>query len=136
MTGVQPHFVRCWVDGGVIGHNPSPRGVYWSARIEMNGRRPVVLRRRLSGLVYKTNNCAEWLALREALQWLTEQNVLQPTVIYSDSRLIVNQFNGRWACNFEHLVKLRGECKELAAKLKWLVVTWRRRDVMVRKLGH
>ena len=135
MTGTKPHFARCWVDGGVLGRNPSPRGVYWSARIELgNGDRPVVVRKRIGA--YTTNNCAEWLALREALLWLTANGIRQPVVIYSDSRLIVNQFNERWACNFEHLIALRDECLALAARLKWLVVTWRSRDVMVRKLGH
>jgi len=135
MTGEKPHWVRCWVDGGVIGHNPSPRGVYWSARIERgNGDRPVIVRKRTTA--YRTNNHAEYLALREVLLWLNEKEIKQPVVIYSDSKLIVNQFNERWACNVDQLVKLRAECKELAARLKWVAVTWKARDTMVRKLGH
>jgi len=137
MTENQPHFVRCWVDGGVVGHNPGPRGIYWSARVEMaQGHRPVTVRKRIPAVVYKTNNDAEWMALREALLWLVERNVRQPVVIYSDSRLIVNQFNEKWACQVERHQKLRAECKELASKLKWLGVMWRSRDIMVRKLGH
>lgn len=146
------HFVRCWVDGGVIGHNPSPRGVYWSVRIEnfRNGDRPISIRKRTRA--YRTNNEAEYLALREVLLWLNEKEVKMPVVIFSDSKLIVNQFNGRFATNVPALVRLRDECKALAERLpKKVILTLagmginhegkivrveKPRAVMVRKLGH
>jgi len=145
------HFVRCWVDGGVIGHNPSPRGVYWSVRIENlnGGSRPIVIRKR--SRAYSTNNQAEYLALREVLSWLVSRNVRFPVIVYSDSKLIVNQFNGRFACNVPMLVGLRDECRALADRLTnvilklagmgvnargQIVQVEQPRQVMVRKLGH
>jgi len=144
MTTDTIHFVRCWVDGGVLGHNPSPRGVYWSVRIENlnNGSsRPITIRKR--SRAYRTNNEAEYLALREVLMELIARNVIMPVVIFSDSKLIVNQFNGRYATNVPRLVTLRDDCRALADRLqKKVIVTLagggkeQPRAVMVRKLGH
>ena len=152
MTADTIHFVRCWVDGGVLGRNPSPRGVYWSVRIEnfRNGDRPIMIRKRTRA--YRTNNEAEYLALREVLLWLNEKEVRMPVVIYSDSKLIVNQFNDRFATNVPALVQLRDECRALAERLKHRVILTlagmrldsqgrlrrveKPRATMVRKLGH
>lgn len=149
MTNEHPRFVKCWVDGGVLGRNPSPRGVYWSVHVELGGsERPVTVRRRvlvaerplagfpLTPCTLTTNNDAEWMALRQGLVWLVKRRVKLPVVIYSDSLGIIGQFTGKLDCHLEFNTRLREECRMLAAKLKWVELEWRPRDVMVRKLGH
>jgi len=77
------------------------------------------------------------------LLWLLGKGVMMPAVIYSDSKLIVNQFNGRYATNVPRLMVLRDDCRAIAEKLhKKVIVTLagggkeQPRAVMMRKLGH
>jgi len=129
-----PRWARAWVDGGVFGSNPSPRGTYWSVRLEAWDGAPVVIRKR-SG-EYDTNNEAEWLALRELLLYCTHNPHDLPILVYSDSRLIVNQFNGKNAANDPTMRRLRDECRALAGQLRFVVVKWTPRTEIVKKLGH
>ena len=127
-------FARLYVDGGVLGRNPSKRGVYWSVRAERKGMPPITVRKRSAA--YSTNTDAEWLAVREGLAFVLKYSLNDPVVIYSDSRLVVNQYNGRFAVNLPRHQAIKRECRELAAGLKFVAVQWRPREVMVRKLGH
>src|SRR5438876_152820 len=68
-----------------------------------------------------TNNLAEWSALGLALRWLLDHRSAVPfdaLGIRGDSQLVVNQLNQSWACNKEHLQKLRARCWELLNELK------------------
>lgn len=134
MNTQHPHWLRIWVDGGVLRQNPSPVGVYWSIRVERPGVEPVIIRKK--SRKWRTNNDAEWLALREALQWVVSFGQRQPAMIYSDSQLIVNQFNGVNAVNYERLRQHRSACRDLVRRCRWVAVQWRPRSVMVEKLGH
>jgi ribonuclease HI len=82
---------------------------------------PPVTIRRLAGH-YTTNSEAEWLALREALTYALNNFPTEPVVIYSDSKLIVNQFNGQFATRVERLLPLRDECLQLASHLPFVAV--------------
>jgi ribonuclease HI len=96
-----------------------------------------VIIRKQDLLKYKTNNDAEWLALREALQFAVKENKgTQPIIIYSDSQLVVKQFNGEYRAKIERHHRFRTECKLLEEKLKFVVVQWVPREVNVEKLGH
>lgn len=123
-----------YVDGGVLGKNPSPKGVYWSLRVEGWEPRPFVARR--SSHDWHSNNDAEWLAVREALYYAAAAKINQPIVIYSDSRLVVNQFNGKWKAALTRHILLKSECQTIAAGLKFVVLKWTPRETMVEKLGH
>lgn len=123
--------IRYWVDGGVLGKNPSRRGVYWSMLCEGE----LAPRRRLSE-EYHTNNDAEWLALREALRHAAAHHTRHFVTIYSDSRLVTNQFNGVWRSKIERHASLKYECKRLAAGLRRVTLVWRPRKVLYNKLGH
>ena len=99
-----PNWVKFFVDGGYVMKRRAKRqkkkpqqvlGVYWSIRCEDGRTDPVTIRRRDIGK-YDTNNDAEWLALREALQYAVEHHPTMPIIIYSDSQLVVNQFNDEW----------------------------------------
>ena len=103
-------------------------------REAVGGEDPVMIRN--DDREHKTNNAAEWLALREALQHAKEHHAKEPVLIHMDSRLVVNQFNGRWATRVAHLHRLRTQCRELAVGLKWVAVVWRPRLELVKRVGH
>lgn len=131
-----PHWVKFFVDGGTIlgRHSRRIRGVYWSMRCE-NGTASVTLRLR-DLEKYKTNNDAEWLALREALRYAVEHCAEMPIIIYSDSQLVVKQFNDEWRTKIARHHHLRSECRQYAEQLKFVAVQWVPREVNVVKLGH
>lgn len=57
-----------------------------------------------------TNNIAEYLAVVLALSFLEAAGRIGvPVVVRTDSMLVVEQLNGRWACNKPHLQRLRQE---------------------------
>lgn len=133
-----PHWVKLWVDGGTLmagRRTRKTRGVYWSIRCE-DGKdaEPVFVRKQDD--YYKTNNDAEWLALREGLVYVAEHHPKLPIVMYSDSMLVVKQFNGEWRSKVARHHRLRTECLALAKQLKFVAVQWVPRAVNVDKLGH
>lgn len=132
-----PAVVSYWVDGGCLGHaNPSPVGVYWSAYESTGGKEDLVIKRKQS-LDHFTNNEAEYLGLKDVLAYAFVYHPEKIVRIYSDSQLIVNQFNKRWACRDTKLVPLLQECLALASLYtQELHLSWVRRAEMVRRLGH
>jgi len=126
------HFVRFFVDGGVLGQNPSRRGIYWSMRLDV--KPPVILRRRSSE--YKTNDDAEWHAIREALYYARAHYADKPIVIYSDSKSVIARFNGQHRIKVPRHAQFYRECRAAADALKWVAVEWVPRHVLVDKLGH
>jgi ribonuclease HI len=70
-----------------------------------------------------TNNVAEYTALGRALAAFAAsvqfpiQLGVETLQIVGDSQLVVNQIDGSWACNKEHLRKLRNRCRELMAQI-------------------
>lgn len=135
----EPRWVRVYVDGGVLSagrHSRQRRGVYWSALAEDSAAAKRAFPERRQSLQFTTNNDAEWLALREGLTIAVGNYAHLPIVIYSDSRLIVNCFNGVWRTKIARHHRWRDECRALAENCKFVVVQWVPRRVMVEKLGH
>jgi len=80
-----------------------------------------------------TNNLAEWSALGLGLRWILDHQAELPQLpedltgskglpaamltIRGDSQLVVNQLKRNWACNKEHLRRLRDRCLEILAEL-------------------
>jgi ribonuclease HI len=128
------HFIELYVDGGVLGRNPSPRGVYWSVCLPDE----TLIRERTDK--YHTNNDAEWLALREALRWAVAQvgkeALMKGIQIYSDSRHVVDCFNEKKHIKIERHVRLYYECKRLVEKLPFVALKWVPREVSLEKVGH
>lgn len=71
----------------------------------------------------KTNNQAEWEALIEALK-LAQQYGWTSIKIYSDSKLVVEQFNNNWKIKDEHLLSLYVGAKTLAGLLDTVDLQW------------
>lgn len=64
-----------------------------------------------------TNNVAEYHALGHGLRWLADQGWKGKILVRGDSKLVIEQMAGRWACNAPGLVPLRGRCRELMDKV-------------------
>jgi ribonuclease HI len=67
-----------------------------------------------------TNNVAEYFALGHGLKRLCDDTPEGLTVltVKGDSKLAVHQVGGSWACNKDHLRKLRDRCRELLGVLR------------------
>jgi ribonuclease HI len=133
----QPHFIKVYVDGGTLmagRHTKVTRGVYWSICVEDGQKEPHYIRRQDEH--YKTNNDAEWLAMKEGIRYVAEHHKDQPIVIYSDSMLVVKQFNGEWQSKIARHHRMRTECLALAKDCRFVAVQWVPRKVNVEKLGH
>jgi ribonuclease HI len=131
------HFVKVWVDGGLLmkgRHTRETRGIYWSMRCEDGDKAPAIIRRQETK--YRTNNDAEWLALLEGLNYVAVQCKDKPIVIYSDSMLIVKQFNGLNRATIQRHAMWKHEALQLAAECRFISVQWVKRDVNLEKLGH
>jgi ribonuclease HI len=123
-----------YCDGGLV----TPLGVYWSVRLDfVNGGTVTERERNVSGAKWRTNNDAEWLALRAILKLAIKRAVQVPVLIYSDSLLVVNQFNGDWRVRSAQHEELRAQCRLLVAQLAVSVrLRWVSRVEIVKKLGH
>lgn len=105
-----------WIDG-MAEPNPGLGCYGWIARTD--GR--VIGSGR--GLVGDrvTSNEAEYQALIEALTWAVDQD-LMPVIVYTDSRLVVNQIRGSWKCKATHLWPLLKQAWRLAEDVRAYVV--------------
>ena len=73
-----------------------------------------------------TNNEMEYLALLYALDYVNNRHKKNSVIIYSDSKLMVNQINGDWQVTTDHLQPLYDKCiKKMTDKIK---IKWVRRD--------
>lgn len=86
---------------------------------------------------YGTNNMAEWEGLKTCLElistYLISNEMPSSIHIVGDSKLIVNQFNGKFACRQPHLKEYYVVCKSMYAALdpavqKLIKVSWVKRD--------
>jgi ribonuclease HI len=97
-----------------------------------------VIKDKKGGIIYKkgkflgktTNNYAEFSALKLALQ---KAKKLKPSSvkIYSDSSLLVNQFNGIYKIKNPKLFNLMAEIRMLALKFKSVTIEHISRDLNI-----
>jgi ribonuclease HI len=114
--------MNLYVDGGT-----KPGGIYWSVADDTD-----VMARCTSNL-YRTNQEAEYQALIWGLDLAAF--LKGPVTIHSDSRLVVNQFNGQWKVKAAHLRPLLKRAREAAEELD-VEVVWVPRMEILRRLGH
>ena len=130
-----------YVDGGVLERNPSPHGVYFSVQRRTSAHTPYVQRTivatRFVVTDFRTNQDAEWLAVRYAL-WNAADHGPPGTdvLVFTDSRFVVRQWSGRYRIKIERHKRLQMHCMGYAKKLGRVVLLWRPREVMVGVLGH
>jgi ribonuclease HI len=102
---VTPQALQVFVDGA--GCRPDGAGSGYAFLIQTSGKQHVTW---VDGL---TNNAAEYRSLRYALLNVTGGSTLD---VFSDSALVVNQFNGKWAVNDPKLKKLLGRIRGIIAE--------------------
>lgn len=90
------------------------------------------------GGVRTTSNCAEYLALLCALDWL--QSVKEPrnyaVKVSGDSKLVINQVNRFWKCKLPHLQMLRLQVWNRLENFAWFDCEWKPRQHSVARFGH
>src|SRR5215471_2513480 len=113
---------RAYVDGAAR-YNPGPAGA--GVYVESDGTRPAEELFEALGLT--TNNVAEYRALILALRRAEELHA-EEVEILSDSRLMVEQMNGRFRVKAEHLKPLLSEAFQRAKKFRKFSVKHIRRE--------
>jgi ribonuclease HI len=124
-------------DGGYNGE------VYGSWEITFNG-----FKKRVSRKVFitadskdyerKTCNSAEYLALIDALGWLStvKHKREYDLKVFADSRLVVNQVLGKYRCKKEHLMIFCNVVRTSLEKFRVWNIHWRSRTYNVKRFGH
>lgn len=122
-------------DGGSLG-NPG-RGYGSYQIVTADG---VVSGERLEYGDRVTNNQAEYLTLIAALEDLRDRLGKTASTVHvairGDSRLVIEQVNGRWKVKHPDLQPLRAQVVELLHGFERADIQWHRRDESVRVLGH
>lgn len=87
-----------------------------------------------------TSNESEWASLCRGLSAILEHGADGDLVIVGDSRLVLNQFTGRWRVWAENLKPLHQEALALFEQLEGrgcaIFCEWRPRHVVAAFLGH
>lgn len=85
----------------------------------------------------KTNNEAEyltlWLALKEYLLRFQSDSNLE---IFSDSKLVVEQINGRWQVKHPNIKTIHSKIMALLRQIPHWQISWNSRDRNVERFGH
>lgn len=125
-------------DGGSLGN---PGKGYGSYVFRGSVSTPVPIRVEFEGR--RTNNEAEYMTLIHALHRLIqdlERDLLVPRDVsinvLSDSKLVVEQVNGRWKVRHPGLQPLQREAVELLKRFGTFTISWHPRLESVRILGH
>lgn len=115
----QHDYLLLNVDGGCESKNPG--GVATCGWVIFDPKQNVLIddyRVVKDGGPLATNNYAEYCALGLALRWLKDQNWRGKILIRGDSKLLVEQVNGRWKCKAEHLIPLRDRIWQLLEEME------------------
>lgn len=74
---------------------------------------------------HKTNNEAEYEGMIIGLKYIHHHRMYNISLeIKGDSKLVINQMQGVWSCNTEHLQKKLTEAKSLLRGIKDVTFTW------------
>ncbi len=111
-----------YIDGAAR-NNPGPAGA--GVYVEAQGDQPA--EELFVPLGSATNNVAEYRALLLALTRAEERNA-DDVELYSDSRLLVEQMNGKFRVKAEHLKPLLAEAVRRAKRFRRFSITHVRRE--------
>ena len=107
-----------WTDGAARPTNPGPAGIGVVAKIGSH-----IVFEIAEHIGHTTNNVAEYMAAVTALRRAIDLGARR-IMLHSDSKLVVNQFNGEWRCNDESLKPLLGRLRGLAERFDEFKIVW------------
>ncbi len=114
--------IEIFTDGGSRG-NPGPSGggyaIYRGGKLVAKGS---------NFYGEKTNNQAEYLAIRDALRHAHEQYGELKVECYMDSKLAVEQMNGEWKVKSENVRPLFNEVRRIADQFNHFRISHVRRE--------
>jgi ribonuclease HI len=127
----------CYSDGGC--NNKTRSDAYGSFAIYKNGKQEKLETYDFEGC--QTSNEAEYETLITLLEYLNsiyfkDGRGEEPVQIYADSKLVVNQVNGGWACEASNLIERRHRAVKLLNAVSNVKLTWVPRAKIVAILGH
>lgn len=146
------HQFNIYFDGGC---KPNPGQCYGSYEIDApslhvsrRGRVPFNVKGSLIQFGFGTNNLAEYWAMTAALKrlyheskhgWLAEEGFVPSRftlTIHSDSKLLVEQMNGRWKIKLAHMVEAYDEARLVLKEFGHWKLIWKPRNQNVVRFGH
>ena len=104
-------IVNIYTDGGARG-NPGPAGF----GVVIYDENKKIIYKNACYIGIKTNNEAEYLALINALEWLSKNKTnfaISQMAFFSDSQLMVRQLQGVYKIKAPHLKELNHQCVSL-----------------------
>lgn len=121
-------MVKVFADGG----GKAPSDLYYSFKIKDGGK--IVHWTKKKQLEGQSTNLAEHVAMNAGVAKAFQMGYSKFTV-YCDSQLVVNQINGDWSCNHEHLEKWKSSTRQMVAGYD-IIVKWITRRDIVKELLH
>lgn len=135
---VGPADITLVFDGGALGNPGKGYGSFLASGL-VETRQPV----RLEFPGRTTNNQAEYMTLLQGLRTVLleiDRDAREPNEtsinILSDSKLVVEQVNGRWKIRNVDLQPLAADARELLSRFGAWRLVWQPRTESVRLLGH
>ena len=71
-----------------------------------------------------TNNLGEYMGVIKALEYLAGERVSEPVVVRGDSKLVIEQSEGRWKVKSPAIAPLNARIRELSFKFDDLRFEW------------
>ena len=82
-----------------------------------------------------TNNQAEYISLLNALAWCRDNN-LDSVVLFTDSKLVVNQVSGEWGCRDSRMKALCKKTRNMMETVGDVRIQYVPNKFIKQKLGH
>lgn len=128
MTVAKVDLIEVWTDGCCEPVNPGGTAG-WGAHI----RQGETVLWEGSGMIAASpttsNNVAEYMAFLEALKWLLDHGHQGKEIIFrADSKLVVEQMNGRWRMHEGRYIPIALKSREMFKRFKRKHLIWIPRD--------
>jgi ribonuclease HI len=130
-------MLRIWVDGSITNgpwgkkdqKHTIPHGFFGWVAVDGEGKVRGFASVDLGASPRSTGNTSEYLAVRSALKWVVDNNIVdQPISLMSDSQIVVNQINGEYQCHNPVLKTLYSGVRGLLAYIPAITIKWIRRE--------
>lgn len=122
-------MIEAYIDGLTQPYNPGGIATYGFIIYE-NGIKIFEEAKVIGKGPWTSNNLAEYSALINVLKFLSKKNKQEEEIIIkSDSKLLINQMNGKWKCHGGLYAEKYYEAKKILNKFKNIKFVWIPREL-------